>query len=539
MQMDNIRGKQFNEWTVIEYIEDSKWKCKCSCGSIGIVKEADLKSGKSKKCKTHPKINKVGKIYKTLECIEYIPPNTNNNTDALYKCKCIKCENVYYIKARNVNEKYIRNCECQSKRDKLDDLTTMQFGYLTVEKYIGNKKYLCRCICNNTTIVRRQHLINGDIKSCGCKSNELFKDTILNKYGETNISKIHNPRSKEQIETVSSRDNLLKYILSFDNKPNIQDICNGLGLNKTNMYVKIHEYNLEDYININYSQSNGEEQLAKYLATIVNIQTHVKSVINPYELDIYIPEKKIAIEYNGLYWHSELYKDKYYHQNKTLACAKQGIRLIHIFENEWLDNTNKVKDFLYNILNDKKDIIVARKTFIKEVEGEEYTDFLNRYHIKGSGGAAVKLGCYLDETHELLGVMSFGKPRFNTKYEYELIRLCWKYNTIIVGGTEKIFKYFVNKYQPQSIITYSDISKFTGNVYTKIGFKPVQPKTITEPNYVWSDGNNIIPRYNTQKHKLLEQGIGTPDQTENEIMHNKGLFRVYDSGNIKLEWKRR
>lgn len=538
-QLDYVQGQKFGEWTVIEYVGDCKWKCKCSCNNIGIVRGADLRSGASVKCKSHPKINKVGQTFGTLKCMEYIPPNKAEYVDASYRFECINCGKVYYIKTRNANEKYIRKCECQSKRDKLDDLTGQQFGYLKVEKYIGNKEYDCICVCKEHKIVKRHHLINGDTKSCGCKSNELFKNTINNKYGETNISKIKNPREQWQIDAVSSREALLSYISKFDEKPSINDLCDMLKLNKTNMYLKIHEYSLDDCIKVDYSQSNGEEQLAGFLSTITNIQQHNKSIINPYEIDIYIPDKKLAIEYNGLYWHSELHKDKYYHQQKTIDCAKKGIRLIHIFEDEWINNNDKIKDFLYNIINTNKETIGARNTYIKQVDDSEYVEFVNRYHLKGSRGAEIKLGCYLNENNELLGIMSFGKPRFNNNYQYELVRLCWKSGIAVIGGTEKMFNYFVNKYDPYSVITYSDIAKFTGNVYTKIGFEPIQPNPITEPNYIWSDGENTISRYQTQKHKLIEQGLGTENQTEDDIMHNRGFFKVYDSGNIKLSWKRR
>lgn len=530
---------QFNEWTVLEYVGNSKWKCQCSCKSIGIVRGADLKSGASIRCKTHPKENKIDKIMGTLRCVEYIPPNIDNNTEALYKFVCIECGNTYYIKPRNATEKYIRKCDCQSNRDKLDDLSGKKFGFLTVDRYIGNKQYLCTCVCNNTKIVRRQHLINGHVKSCGCKSTELFKEAVFDKYGETNISKINNPRSEWQIYTVSSRSNLLDYIKSLGKKPSIKELCELLNLNKTNMYLKIHEYGLENHIEVDYSQSDGEKQIANFISTLVNIQTHNKSIISPYELDIYIPDKRIAIEYNGLYWHSELYKDKYYHQNKTLECAKKGIRLIHIFEDEWVNNTEKIKEFLISILSTNKTIIGARKTYVKNIDDVEYTNFLDMYHLKGSVGAEIKLGCYICKTNELVGIMSFSKPRFNNNYEYELVRLCWRYNVAVIGGTEKLFKHFINKFNVSSIITYSDISKFTGNTYLKLGFLPVNNKPITEPNYIWSDGDNSISRYATQKHKLVQQGFGTDMQTESEIMHSRGFYKVYDSGNIKLEWKRR
>ena len=101
-----------------------------------------------------------------------------------------------------------------------------------------------------------------------------------------------------------------------------------------------------------------------------------------------------------------------------------------------------------------------------------------------------------------------------------------------------MFSYFVNKYKPTSIITYCDISKFAGEAYLKLGFK-TDKDSLTSPNYVWisSDRNNVIHRYQTQKHKLIAQGLGTENQTEDEIMINLGYIKVYDCGNLKFEWE--
>ena len=140
-----------------------------------------------------------------------------------------------------------------------------------------------------------------------------------------------------------------------------------------------------------------------------------------------------------------------------------------------------------------------------------------------------------------MSILTFGVPRFNNNYTYEIIRYCNKFGVGIVGGIEKLYKYFINTYSPESVITYSDISKFTGNVYSKIEFKPVQIGSITEPGYVWinEETNLVMQRYQTQKQKLLKLGLGTEEQTEKEIMINNGFLQVYNCGNIKMEWLRK
>lgn len=101
-----------------------------------------------------------------------------------------------------------------------------------------------------------------------------------------------------------------------------------------------------------------------------------------------------------------------------------------------------------------------------------------------------------------------------------------------------MFRYFVERYNPTSIITYTNIAKFTGDIYTKLGFNSNGINSITDPNYIWYDitSKTIIPRYKTQKHKLIEAGLGKETQTEDEIMKELDFLKIYDSGNLRLEW---
>ena len=256
-------------------------------------------------------------------------------------------------------------------------------------------------------------------------------------------------------------------------------------------------------------------------------------------MDIYIPSREVAIEFNGTYWHSDIYKNRDYHQNKTIMCAKQGIRLIHIFEYEWLEEgkREKLKAYLKDILSDEKERIYGRLTNVNKIESKEVKAFLDKYHLQGSAQASIAYGIYNDSG--LLGVMTLGKPRFNKEYEYEIIRVCWKPGILVIGGLEKLFKAFIEEFNPASIVTYSDIAKFTGSSYLRLGFK-TDENSITSPNYVWvkPSTNEVITRYQAQKHKLVENRLGTNEQTEAEIMENIGFLRVYDAGNLRLQYKK-
>ena len=151
-------------------------------------------------------------------------------------------------------------------------------------------------------------------------------------------------------------------------------------------------------------------------------------------------------------------KDIDYHYLKSQAAINQGYRCICIWD--W-DSIN----ILINLFKHRK-TIYARNCDIKEISINEAKQFLNTYHFQGYARDSIRLGLFYDD--ELVSIMTFGKPRYNNKYEYELIRYCS--NSNIIGGSEKLFTYFKKTYSPKSTISYCDLSKFTGDLYNKLGF---------------------------------------------------------------------
>ena len=174
-----------------------------------------------------------------------------------------------------------------------------------------------------------------------------------------------------------------------------------------------------------------------------------------------------------------------------------------------------------------KDKIYARNCHIKLIDNPECKEFLNKYHLQGNISSSIRLGLYYN--NELVQVMTFGKPRFNKKYDYELLRLCSKSNTNDVGGAEKLFKYFINTYNPNSIISYCDIAKGKGLIYKKLNFNLL---TINSPNYVYINSKyEIKTRYQCQKHKL-KSFLPKFDinLSERQNMLNNKYLQVFDSG---------
>lgn len=290
-------------------------------------------------------------------------------------------------------------------------------------------------------------------------------------------------------------------------------------INSAIIHQFVKKYKYENLFN--KSKSSFESELALLYP---NMEKNNKNILKPYEIDLYNNDLKIGIEFNGNYWHGENIKEKNYHQEKSKIAEEKGIFIYHIFEYEWNTKKERIINQLNNLLKVNSQKIGARNCIIKEVSNKEKTQFLEENHLQGNDNSSVKLGLYYN--NELVSLMTFCKPRFNKKYEWELSRFCCKANCNVVGGASKLFKYFMNTYKPKSVISYSNIAHTKGNLYKTLGFTLYE---ITPPNYVWCNGHEILSRYQCQKHKLLEQGyIGN---SETEIMHNRGYYRIYDCGN--------
>lgn len=276
-----------------------------------------------------------------------------------------------------------------------------------------------------------------------------------------------------------------------------------------------------------------EKQIVEYIKSIYNgeVIENDRQLINPLELDIVIPEKKLAIEFNGDYWHSEKAGiDINYHLNKTEMCEKLGYQLIHIFEHEWLNpiKQNILKEKLKYLLGIDQYIIYARKCVVKKINTKEKNKFLNENHIQGEDKSKIKLGLFYD--NQLVSLMTFIKPRFNRNYQWELSRFASLNGYRIIGGASKLLKYFERIYKPKSLITYADRRFSKGNLYNKLGFTLLSK---TSPNYFYVKGDELLTRYQCQKHKLQKVLGDKFDKSlsETENMNKNGFIKIYDCGN--------
>jgi hypothetical protein len=410
---------------------------------------------------------------------------------------------------------------------------------------------------------------------------EKYVNSILNKYGVNNIGKLDSSKDKVKrtnmkrygVEYLSQLEIVKKSLsdklkirskdmndIKIENiKLNIVNKISEFGvefidildsslylLNHDNHEFEIHKTTLNDRIkngntlctvcNKIESGSDSEKKLLEFIKSIYigEVVENSRNIISS-EIDIYLPSLKIAFEYNGIFWHSDKFKDKNYHLKKTKECQEIGIKLIHIWEDDWKYKNDIVKSRISNLLNISKKIW-ARSCFVKEVSKSDSQVFFERNHIQGDCVSKIRIGLY--HRNSLVSVMSFGSLRKSLGFQssignYELLRFCNEIGCSVVGGASKIFTYFIKKYDPISVISYADRSWSSGDLYKRLGFSFEKE---THPNYYWVVGGIRKNRFNYRKDALVKDGFDS-SMSELEIMKSRGFNKVWDSGSLKFLWK--
>jgi len=355
---------------------------------------------------------------------------------------------------------------------------------------------------------------------------EKAKQTNLEKYGVDNVFKSEEFREKAQ------QTNLKKYgVKHASQSPEILE--------------RIKEANLERY-GVEYfcqhercSEANGHRisKLNKELHELLkenNIENELEFIIENYGYDL--KASSTLVEIDPYYTHN-VTKGAYfggkqkkpipvnYHIDKTNFAKSHGYSCLHIFD--W-DDWNKIVYLLK-----PKEKIQARKCTVKEIKNKkEAHEFLGKYHLQGSTkGFEYGYGLYYND--ELIEVMTFGKPRYNKNYEYELLRLCSDPRYTVVGGASKLLKYFEKEVKPKSIISYCDLSKFNGEVYEKLGFRL---KEQTAPAKHWYNPktkrhitDNLLRQRGYDQLHDTNFGKGTSNE---ELMLEHGYVEIYDCGQL-------
>lgn len=433
---------------------------------------------------------------------------------------CLNCEQNHPI-FDTINKGYRKYCSCKCQAEYTKDRRKNTI----LEKY-GNFPF-----CSKETLQKRKQTC---LEKYGVEfpfQNKEIQDkqtqTVVDKYGVDNVSKLQeikdkkvktclenwgteNPNQSEEIRERTKLTNLGKHGVEY--------------FFQSNTFKEMSK----DFTGSN--KSDGELEVLEYVKSITDseIISGNKSILQGKELDMYIKDKNLAIEYCGLYWHSTKFRNNSYHKQKFNECEKQGIRLITIFEDEWLNNKELVKVKLSHILNSNNSKkIFARKCNIKPLSNEEKTDFLNTYHIQGNGISSVNIGLYFNE--ELVSCMSFKqrKPK-----SFELDRYASKY--IVVGGFNKILNYFKSNFDWEEILTFADLRWHLGDVYINSGF---QLDKIINPDYCYIINNKRVHKFNFRKASIKKKfpNLYNENLSESENMKNIGILKIYDCGKLRFK----
>jgi hypothetical protein len=521
------------------------------------------KNNNGSKCKEiHLKKNHV-------ELYDDIISYTNHLKDVAFKQKvwhyifkiptiptCKNCGKELTFK-RTLTEGYGKYCSLVCTNtcvDRINDIKTTN-----TERYGG--------IVPLSSDVIKEKVKQTNIKKTGFdnpfKNSELIKQRTFDKYGVDHISKLQTTKdkvkqtntlrygvttplilesSRKQVSDIKRSSFFVKYkdlkIIDYvgNNITILCDVCDSnYEINRSLLYFRFGE-NLNPCTTcnpINELRSIKENEICLFLDSLnIPYVRNDRGVLNGQELDIYIPEHNLAIEFNGLYYHSTIFKDKNYHLNKTELCEKSKIRLIQIFEDEWMFKQEHVKSRLKSLLGLSDVRIYGRKCELRYVDTKTKTTFLEQNHIQGSVGSSVNIGLYYNNV--LVSLMTFGQKRRSmgnknvNNGEYELLRFCNKLNHNVIGGASKLLKKFISEHKPTQIISYADRRWSVGNLYQKIGFDFIKK---TEPNYFYIKNKKREYRFKYRKDILVKEGFDKT-KSESQIMEERGFYKIYDCGHL-------
>ena len=456
---------------------------------------------------------------------------------------------ILYDKSKNTTIErygYEHQMKSESIKNKIKETCLEKYGVenLFQSEYIKDKikvsnleKYGVECSFNSDVI--KDKIKETNLKRYGyehhMKSESIknkIKETCLYKYGVDSYLKSELYHSNTKI---GNDENYIKYL--YDN-------ISLFNCEKEHTF----EINIDNYQGriskniplctvcnpIGDSKSIKEKELFEYTKFVYSGEI-IQSYRDKLEIDIYLPELKIGFEFNGLYWHSEKFKEKNYHLDKSNYFKEKGIRIIHIWEDDWSFKQDIVKSQIDNLLG-KSQKIYARKCIVKEVSVKETRKFLDNNHIQGFVNSSFKIGLYHQD--ELVSIMTFDSFEGRKKMEeggYNLSRFCNKLGYNVVGGASKLLSYFIKEYKASRIVSYADKDWSVGNLYYTLGFENVGGNG---PDYKYIVDNKRVHKSRYKKSNIKKiHGDSYSHLTEKQATTLLGIYKIYDCGKIKFEIK--
>lgn len=499
-----------------------------------------------------PEKTRVKTLGKQVACLVL---NTNDK-------KCTICnKSVPYIDFKNYIQR--QYCDASCKQLDIKNINTNANKALRGNKNVVKKR-------ENT--LKNRYGVSNIMLNTSVK--EKRQKNCMDKYGVSHISKREDVKVKRRQTNISKYgvgNYLVKYVKDLQNHPKLAinyhkllTLNNIIPLFSEEEYYGIIKDNKIVYYNFKCKKCDNifsknicswndlerchvcdkttntyecyiENLLQKYN---INYEKHNRTILDGLELDFYLPNLKIGIEVDGLYYHSNKFLNNNYHLNKTNACEKLGINLIHIFGDEFY-NKIALDNRLRSILKSNKIIIGARKCIVKQIDNHIKAKFVSKYHLQGDINSKFNYGLFY--RNKLVSVMSFGSYRKCTgankiENEYELYRYCTMRGITILGGANKLFKAFIKYIKPKKIITFADrrYSNVNNNIYSKIGMTFIKYST---PNYWIVIGNKRYHRFGYRKNILSKKlQLFDTKLSERENLTNNNISVIYDCGNIKYEY---
>ncbi len=459
---------------------------------------------------------------------------------------CKVCGKVFVPKYDDgINKDKYTNCSIECGRMSISQ-SNIKYTQQDIDKVIELKKRLF----TNKDIVQMTGVninkVKEIVKDYKLKlTSEQAQKNAYNKKLEKNPNAMQEMRAifHKQIVSQSSLNEVksvlkkrgYEYVSGFKGRSNPFIVrCNSC--KKTKTTSKINTIKTDSCLNCSNTGNSKQEIEIKEWVQSLGLNTE-KYKIKRQEIDIYIPSLKIGIEYCGLYWHNEYSltpRLKNYHYDKMIKANEEGIRLITIFEDEWLERKDQVKGFLKSVLGVTERRIYARKCEIKELEKSEAQIFLDRYHIQGKAIIKVALGLYFEE--ELVGLVTGNKHHRQGHNSFVLNRLVFKDGVQVLGGASRLLKHLIKYAKDNShskLISWSDNRWSEGRVYRATGFILEEE---LEPDYSYYVGSNKrISKQSCTKKNLLKKGAkGSMEDKEYELAMSIGYLRIWDCG--KKRW---
>ena len=495
-----IDGRTFGKWRDVKYL--SRNKCLAVCGICGEEKEVridTLENGTSTRCvdcylvEKNSKANErvEGQIYGGWKVLKYLGRGFCSAVCQL--CKEEKKLSVYELEQGKTSK--CRKCYLTERKNKADKkVEGNMYGNWKVIKNLSDGLCVAVCqLCGKQKEVYISILKRGLSNKCvDCflleERNKARERIMGNKYGQ-------------------------RKVLEYLGKNKCLAVCKLCGEEKEVFINNLKRGKADRCIDcVDRRNSRYEEELLRLFPTEIKNNKNLLGN-SKLEIDLYYERngKKIGIEFNGDYFHSEnMRNDPRRHQRKTKLADKENIELIQIFEHEWLKNKEKIVIYLDRKIN-KREWIAVEECRVVEIESDEAVKFEELYNITGSKLVDINIALLYD--NEIVAIMTFitiGKDI----YEISKITI-GKHN--IDRGVYKLFNHFIQKYNPEVIIAYCDRLKFKGKTYKKLGFKLEENIDI---NYKWVRGTEVIEKENETQR----------------IMEFLGYLKIYDSGVDKYVW---